>query len=229
MQHAATQHISILTLFRLFVEHLECISQAEQSEREGERERCRRGSRASRVEWVAGPRRPPAKRGRPFGSGGNSAAAAAAAAAETAAPSTRPRSFPHVHSSFADQNNKRIVLALQSGLKSELTWALNTLTLLSFKEKDDMRKDTTPLAKIPGLLDALLSVIDDWCDIALPKEHVKAPRVRNLGANLLVTGFGNEYEALGSNGTLPLPGLGSGSQEASVLSNVSVGLRRWSV
>ncbi|KAL6292112.1 hypothetical protein ACE6H2_000254 [Prunus campanulata] len=164
---------------------------------------------------------PPAKRGRPFGSGGNSAAAAAAAAAETAAPSTLLGPSLHVHSSFADQNNKRIVLALQSGLKSELTWALNTLTLLSFKEKDDMRKDTIPLAKIPGLLDALLSVIDDWRDIALPKEHVKAPRVRNLGANLLVTGFGNEYEALGSNGTLPLPGLGSSSQEASVLSNVT--------
>lgn len=60
---------------------------------------------------------------------------------------------------FVDQNNKRIVLALQSGLKSELTWALNTLTLLSFKEKDDMRKDATPLAKIPGLLDALLQVV----------------------------------------------------------------------
>ena len=60
---------------------------------------------------------------------------------------------------FPDQNNKRIVLALQSGLKSELTWALNTLTLLSFKEKDDMRKDSTPLAKIPGLLDALLQVV----------------------------------------------------------------------
>ena len=50
-------------------------------------------------------------------------------------------------------------MALQSGLKSELTWALNTLTLLSFKEKDDMRKDATPLAKIPGLLDALLQVV----------------------------------------------------------------------
>jgi hypothetical protein len=50
-------------------------------------------------------------------------------------------------------------LALQSGLKSELFWALNTLTLLSFKEKDDMRKDATPLAKIPGLLDALLQVV----------------------------------------------------------------------
>jgi len=50
-------------------------------------------------------------------------------------------------------------LALQSGLKSELIWALNTLTLLSFKEKDEMRKDATPLAKIPGLLDALLQVV----------------------------------------------------------------------
>ena len=60
---------------------------------------------------------------------------------------------------FLDQNNKRIVLAIQSGLKSELTWALNTLTLLSFKEKEDMRKDATPLAKIPGLLDALLQVV----------------------------------------------------------------------
>lgn len=60
---------------------------------------------------------------------------------------------------ISDQNNKRIVLALQSGLKSELTWALNTLTLLSFKEKDEVRKDATPLAKIPGLLDALLQVV----------------------------------------------------------------------
>lgn len=50
-------------------------------------------------------------------------------------------------------------MALQSGLKSELTWALNALTLLSFKEKDDIRKDATPLARIPGLLDALLQVV----------------------------------------------------------------------
>lgn len=59
---------------------------------------------------------------------------------------------------LAEQNNKRIVLALQSGLKSEITWALNTVTLLSFKEKDDMR-NATPLAKIPGLLDALLQIV----------------------------------------------------------------------
>lgn len=60
---------------------------------------------------------------------------------------------------YADQNNKRIVLALQSGLKSELTWALNTLTLLSFKEKDEVRRDSTTLAKVPGLLDAILQVV----------------------------------------------------------------------
>lgn len=60
---------------------------------------------------------------------------------------------------LTDQNNKRIVLALQSGLKSEILWALNALTVLSFKEKDDLRRDTTPLAKVPGLLDALLQVV----------------------------------------------------------------------
>lgn len=31
--------------------------------------------------------------------------------------------------------------------------------MLSFKEKDDLRRDATPLAKIPGLLDALLQVV----------------------------------------------------------------------
>ncbi|XP_062108232.1 armadillo repeat-containing protein LFR [Humulus lupulus] len=162
---------------------------------------------------------PPAKRGRPFGSTSNSAAAAAAA--DTAAPSTLLGPSLHVHSSFADQNNKRIVLALQSGLKSELTWALNTLTLLSFKEKDDMRRDSTPLTKIPGLLDAVLQVIDDWRDIALPKDLVKAPRVRALGANAFVTGFGSEYDALGSNGNLPHSGLGSGSSLAEASPNVT--------
>ncbi|KAL2930492.1 Armadillo repeat-containing protein LFR, partial [Bienertia sinuspersici] len=99
---------------------------------------------------------------------------------------------------FSDQNQKRIVLALQSGLKSDLTWALNTLTVLSFKEKDEIRKDATPLAKIPGLLDALLQIIDDWRDISLPKDLSKSRRVRLLGANALVTGFGSEYEALAS-------------------------------
>lgn len=65
----------------------------------------------------------------------------------------------HAFFFFTDQNSKRIVMALQSGLKSELTWALNSLTLLSFKEKDDVRKDATPLAKLPGVLDALLQVV----------------------------------------------------------------------
>ncbi|KAL6970495.1 hypothetical protein U1Q18_048766 [Sarracenia purpurea var. burkii] len=150
---------------------------------------------------------PPAKRGRPFGSVSSNAAASA----DAVAPSTLLGPSLQVHSSFADQNNKRIVLALQSGLKSELTWALNTLTLLSFKEKDEVRKDATPLAKIPGLLDALLQVIDDWRDIAQPRELVRTPRVRLLGANSVVTGFGKEYEALKSNVAVPNPCMGSGS------------------
>ncbi|GFZ08790.1 Armadillo repeat-containing protein [Actinidia chinensis var. chinensis] len=153
---------------------------------------------------------PAPKRGRPFGST-SSNAAAASFSADAVAPSTLLGPSLQVHSSFADQNNKRIVLALQSGLKSELTWALNTLTLLSFKEKDEVRKDATPLAKIPGLLDALLQVIDDWRDIALPRELVRTPRVRLLGANSVVTGFGNEYEALNSINAVPNPSIGSGS------------------
>ncbi|CAL9087763.1 unnamed protein product [Musa textilis] len=140
----------------------------------------------------------PAKRGRPFGS--TAAAAAAAAATSAAAAAAGDVSSPasllgpslQITTSLADQNNKRIVLALQSGLKSELTWALNTLTLLSFKERDDLRRDSTALAKIPGLLDALLQIVDDWRDIALPRDYTKPARVRTLGANLAVTGFGNE-------------------------------------
>ncbi|RWW25998.1 hypothetical protein GW17_00009641 [Ensete ventricosum] len=115
---------------------------------------------------------------------------------------------------FTDQNNKRIVLALQSGLKSELTWALNTLTLLSFKEKDDLRRDSTALAKIPGLLDALLQVVgariflfvDDWRDIAFPRDYTKLARVRTLGVNSVVTGFGNEFEATSGLDTTSHPG-----------------------
>ncbi|KAL8210296.1 hypothetical protein R6Q57_007028 [Mikania cordata] len=133
---------------------------------------------------------PAAKRGRPIGSTASNMAAAALA--EAAAPSTLLGPSLQIHSSFADQNTKRIVLALQSGLKSELTWALNALTLLSFKEKDEVRKDATPLAKIPGLLDALLQVIDDWRDISLPKELIKTPRIRSLGVNSIATGFGND-------------------------------------
>nr|XP_043628450.1 armadillo repeat-containing protein LFR [Erigeron canadensis] len=152
---------------------------------------------------------PAAKRGRPVGSTASNMAVAALAADSNAPLSLLGPSL-QVHSAFADQNNKRIVLALQSGLKSELTWALNSLTLLSFKEKDEVRKDATPLAKIPGLLDALLQVIDDWRDIALPRELVKTPRTRSLGVNSVVTGFGNEYKALVSN-DVPSSNIGSAS------------------
>ncbi|CAN7042394.1 unnamed protein product [Brassica oleracea var. botrytis] len=118
---------------------------------------------------------PPAKRDRPFGST-SAAAAAAAAAAETMSPAEQ-------------QENSA---GLQSGLKSEVTWALNTLTLLSFKERDDIRRDFTPLAKIPGLLDALLLIIDDWRDIALPKDLTRGTKVRSFGVNSSVTGLGTE-------------------------------------
>ncbi|KAG8370307.1 hypothetical protein BUALT_Bualt14G0103300 [Buddleja alternifolia] len=152
------------------------------------------------------------KRGRPFGGGSSNAAALpAAAAGESAAPSTLLGPSLQVHSAFAEQNSKRIVLALQSGLNSELTWALNALTLLSFKEKDEVRKDATPLAKIPGLLDAVLQVIDDWRDISLPQVLTKAPRVKLLGANSAVTGYGKEYETLNSEDSVPNPSAGSGS------------------
>ncbi|GAB2294583.1 hypothetical protein Dimus_028786 [Dionaea muscipula] len=167
---------------------------------------------------AAGAGAPAPKRGRPLGSGGNSSAAAtAAASADAAAPSSLLGPTLQVHSAFADQNHKRIVLALQSGLKSELTWALNVLNLLSFKEKDEVRKDATPLAKVPCLLDALLQVIDDWRDIALPKDILKAQRVRTLGANSAVTGFGDEYEALNRTGHLSQSNVTSGSSVADAL------------
>ncbi|CAH2052978.1 unnamed protein product [Thlaspi arvense] len=165
---------------------------------------------------------PPPKRGRPFGStsANSAAAAAAAAAAEAMSPSALLGPSLLVHNSFVDQNNKRIVLALQSGLKSEVTWALNTLTLLSFKEKEDIRRDFTPLAKIPGLLDALLLIIDDWRDIALPKDLTRAARVRSLGVNSSVTGFGSEYDALAS---IQTPGSGVGSSAAEAPGKKSTG------
>lgn len=51
----------------------------------------------------------------------------------------------------------------------------------------------------------LLKQIDDWRDISLPKELVKRPRLRMLGANSTVTGFGNEYKMLNINDTNPHP------------------------
>ncbi|XP_010488336.1 PREDICTED: armadillo repeat-containing protein LFR-like [Camelina sativa] len=165
---------------------------------------------------------PPAKRGRPFGStsANSAAAAAAAAAAEAMSPSALLGPSLLVHNSIMEQNNRRIVLALQSGLKSEVTWALNTLTLLSFKEKEDIRRDVMPLAKIPGLLDALLLIIDDWRDIALPKDLTRGTRVRSLGTHTSVTGFGNEYDALA---TIQPPGSGIGSSAAEALGKKSTG------
>ncbi|CAH9145786.1 unnamed protein product [Cuscuta epithymum] len=149
-----------------------------------------------------------AKRGRPLGPTGSNPPTTAA---DSVAPPTLLGPSLQVHSAFAEQNNKRIVLALQSGLKSELTWALNTLTLLSFKEKDDIRKDATPLAKIPGLLDALLQIIDDWREVALPKVYVKTRRLSLSSANVAVTGFLNENEVSRSNDPVPQPSSGSGS------------------
>ncbi|KAL9292405.1 Armadillo repeat-containing protein LFR [Arabidopsis thaliana] len=165
---------------------------------------------------------PPAKRGRPFGStsANSAAAAAAAAAADAMSPSALLGPSLLVHNSFVEQNNRRIVLALQSGLKSEVTWALNTLTLLSFKEKEDIRRDVMPLAKIAGLLDALLLIIDDWRDIALPKDLTRGTRVRTLGTNASVTGFGNDYDALAS---IQPPGSGIGSSAAEALGKKSTG------
>lgn len=51
----------------------------------------------------------------------------------------------------------------------------------------------------------ILKQIDDWRNIALPRVMVKTPRVRVLGSNAAVTGFGNEYEALSSNNSVPHP------------------------
>ena len=40
--------------------------------------------------------------------------------------------------------------------------------------------------------------IDDWRDIALPKDLTRGTRVRSFGVNSSVTGFGTEYDALAS-------------------------------
>jgi hypothetical protein len=34
--------------------------------------------------------------------------------------------------------------------------------------------------------------IDEWRDISMPKDHMKPPRVRTLGANTTLSGFGQE-------------------------------------
>lgn len=50
----------------------------------------------------------------------------------------------------------------------------------------------------------LMEQIDDWRDIAQPRDFLKTQRVRLL-ANTVVTGFGNEYEALNSNDAVSNP------------------------
>lgn len=164
----------------------------------------------------------PAKRGRPFGSTANNSGGGASAVApgDAIAPPSLLGPTLQLPTSFAEQNNKRIVLALQSGLKNELTWALNALTLLSFKEKDDMRKDATPLAKISGLLDALLQIVDDWRDIAFDKDHTKPSRVRSLDAGSAVSGFGNNPYLNNQNLSGSLKGAGNDS------SNMEKGTQR---
>lgn len=50
----------------------------------------------------------------------------------------------------------------------------------------------------------LMEQIDDWRGIAQPRDFLKTQRVRLL-ANTVVTGFGNEYEALNSNDAVSNP------------------------
>jgi len=45
--------------------------------------------------------------------------------------------------------------------------------------------------------------VDDWRDITFPRDSTKPARVRSLGANTVVTGFGNEYETTSSTDALP--------------------------
>ncbi|KAJ3696996.1 hypothetical protein LUZ61_000701 [Rhynchospora tenuis] len=153
----------------------------------------------------------PAKRGRPFGSttgsgGSGGGASSSAAAGDPGSAASLFGPSLQVYSNLVDENSKRIVLALQSGLKSELTWALNAITVLSFKEKDDLRRDSVPLCKIPGLLDAILQVVDDWRDIAIPRDYRKPERLRSLGTSVLLSGFGNEDAAIPSSDALASPG-----------------------
>ncbi|KAG1353965.1 hypothetical protein COCNU_07G000770 [Cocos nucifera] len=49
-------------------------------------------------------------------------------------------------------------------------------------------------------------LIDDWRDIAFCWDYTKPARLRILGANSVVTDFGNEYEALSWTDALSQPG-----------------------
>ena len=63
------------------------------------------------------------------------------------------------HASDTDHDSKRLVLALESGIKREVAWALNTLAVLSFGEKDTPQREQTVLTKVPGIISALLHVV----------------------------------------------------------------------
>ncbi|KAF5186219.1 Armadillo repeat-containing protein lfr [Thalictrum thalictroides] len=130
---------------------------------------------------------PASKRGRP------STNTADSNSSDPIAPNSLLGPTLQIPSSFADQNHKRIVLALQSGLKSEITWALNILSLLSFREKDEIRRDATPLAKIPNLLDSVLQIIDDWRDASRLRTAQIASQSKYFG----VSRFENEFKAMG--------------------------------
>ncbi|OAY74593.1 Armadillo repeat-containing protein LFR, partial [Ananas comosus] len=58
------------------------------------------------------------------------------------------------------------------------------------------------------------SPIDDWRDIALPRDFTKPARVRTLGANSTVTGFGYEYDTTSSTDIPSNQGPGSDSGKA---------------
>ncbi|CAH8361487.1 unnamed protein product [Eruca vesicaria subsp. sativa] len=86
-----------------------------------------------------------------------------------------------------------------------MTWAVNTLTLLPFKERDAIRRDALLLIVSLVLFISVSRIvlsslflkltyveswqIDDWRDIALPKDLTRGTRVRSLGVRI-------EYECM---------------------------------
>ncbi|URD94875.1 hypothetical protein MUK42_28283 [Musa troglodytarum] len=106
----------------------------------------------------------PAKRGRPFGS--TAAAAAAAAATSAAAAAAGDVSSP----------------ASLLGPSLQITTSLAATFFICFN---------SPI-NVASLNMLVVFKVDDWRDIALPRDYTKPARVRTLGANLAVTGFGNE-------------------------------------
>lgn len=58
------------------------------------------------------------------------------------------------------------------------------------------------LSQICSRKPSILVQVDDWRDIAYPKDASRPSRIRTLGANCVVSGFGFEYDALGSSDTV---------------------------